>query len=405
MYKLKEVIIAITNRCNSACRMCDIPKQELNELSTSCWKEVIKDASSIGASAVVFSGGEPLLRNDIFELISFVKKNNMGACITSNGLMINEKTASDLSNSGVDVVNVSIEGSKDTHDYLRGKETFEKVISALSNLKKYSIESTVATMVSRYNYKHLPYIVNLAMEYGATTMKFQPFNALFLKDKSKKSEFLISGEEKAGLVQAIGDVISLCGKYGINTNPIAYLEKIPAYLNKEFFYYNNACGALWTSCPINSIGEVYPCWALVRKDKLIGNITKKRLMGLWNSKNHNMIREKIKKEGCSGCMMSCYDNAFDKDGIERKITVNIGKLKKEGFGGYVKRIFRKWLKRFKFYASYRGSFKGIVRKGKVFLGKKRLPQTNSDKKEEIKKALIKIEEVKQLFIKKIRSSK
>lgn len=74
MLNLKEIIFSITNRCNLRCKMCDIPYGEIEELSTEQWMGVIKDASRLGAQTVVFSGGEPLLREDIFELISFTKK-------------------------------------------------------------------------------------------------------------------------------------------------------------------------------------------------------------------------------------------------------------------------------------------------------------------------------------------
>ena len=86
----REIIISITNRCNLKCKMCDIPKNKIGELSTAQWKQVIKDAAASGARAIVFSGGEPLLREDIFELIDFTKNNSLGACLTSNGYLINE---------------------------------------------------------------------------------------------------------------------------------------------------------------------------------------------------------------------------------------------------------------------------------------------------------------------------
>ena len=396
MLKLKEVIISITNRCNSFCRMCDIPKEHIEELSTPQWKRVIEDAYSIGASTIVFSGGEPLLRKDIFELISYVKNNNMTACVTSNGLLIDQEKASELSLAGINVVNISIEGPKEIHNYLREDGTFEKAISALNNLKKYKIERTLATVVSRYNYKDLSYIVESARECGATTVKFQPFNALFVKNKSIEGDFLISKKEAVELNQIIKEVISLCNRYGITTNPLSYLERMPLYLTKTLFDYNGGCKALWTSCPINSNGEIYPCWVLAKRDRLIGNLKERRLVELWNSIRHNFIREKIKKEGCLGCMMSCYDEAFGGDNIERKIVMNIGRLKKEGFSGYVKRFLKRWLKRFKFYSSYRGTLKDVIDRIERFFRKERLTETASNN-EEIRRVLREIERIKQIF--------
>ncbi|MEI7752705.1 MAG: radical SAM protein, partial [Candidatus Omnitrophota bacterium] len=62
---LKDLILSITNRCNLRCRMCDIPLAETEEVETRVWERVIQEAAGLGANTVVFSGGEPLLREDL----------------------------------------------------------------------------------------------------------------------------------------------------------------------------------------------------------------------------------------------------------------------------------------------------------------------------------------------------
>jgi len=400
MHKLKEVIISITNRCNSSCRICDVPKDKLEELPTSCWEKVIKDASLVGASTIVFSGGEPLLRDDICELISYTKNCNMSACITSNGLLIDERCASNLANSGVNVVNVSIEGPQEAHDYLRGEGSFEKVISALSNLKKYNIETTVATVVSRYNYKYLTYITQLAAEYGVTTIKFQPFSSLFLKDKSRMSDFLLSPKEATGLGLIIREVIAFCGKQGIQTNPLPYLEKLPLYSSGSASPLNKACKALWVSCPIRANGNIYPCWVLNADQDLIGSVKDKRLMALWHSAKRDSILDRIKKEGCGGCLLSCYDDALGQETIERKIALNVNKLKREGLRGYARKSLKKWFGRIRFYSSYRGSLKTVMKRSMKLLERKnRLIRQNKEEinRKEIAKALDDISAAKEML--------
>ena len=203
MPNLKEVIFSITNRCNLRCKMCDIPYGVIKELSTEQWKGVINDASRLGAQTIVFSGGEPLLREDIFELISFAKQNNLNACVTSNGYLIDDQAALSLSRSGVNVVNISIEGTRETHDFLRGQGSFDQAVAALENLRKHKIESTVASTVSKYNYQDLLYVLEVAKDYGATTVRLQPFNIIFLKDHKRKSDFLIDKCD----IRAVEDII------------------------------------------------------------------------------------------------------------------------------------------------------------------------------------------------------
>ncbi len=369
MLNLREVIFSITNRCNLRCRMCDIPSGKIEELSTDQWKKAINDSSRLGAQTVVFSGGEPLLREDIFELIFFAKKNNLNACVTSNGCLIDEQAASRLSASGANVVNISIEGTKGTHDYLRGSGSFDKAISALANLRKYKIEATIASTVSRYNYEDLLYVLEIAGECGATTVRLQPFNAIFLKDYARAGEFLIDKREIPKIEDLIQRFIDISQERKISTNPASYLFKIPAYLTGKKFRPDN-CGALRYSCPINSNGDIFPCWIEASHNKLIGNIREESLYGLWLSEKRRKLINSIIDNGCNGCLMSCYDEVFDRQLLKEYLFDKVKKMKK--VTSY-KRIRNKVLQslkseitklklRYRFYASYRGSLINILKR-------------------------------------------
>ncbi|MFA4988979.1 MAG: radical SAM protein [Candidatus Omnitrophota bacterium] len=368
MPNLKEVIISITSRCNLKCRMCDIPSGKIDELSTSQWENVIKDACRLGAQTVVFSGGEPLLREDIFELISFTKKNGMSACVTSNGTLIDDRTAGRLYDSGVNVVNISLEGKKATHDFLRGKGGFDKAIAGLKELKKYKIESTVAATVSKYNYADLPYVLELAKENGATTVRLQPFNVIFLRDPGCRKEFLINKAEIAVAGEALENFVELSKKHKISTNPSSYLHKIPEYLSgREFF--TRQCGALWYSCPINPNGDVFPCW-IEAKNRLIGNVKEKSLYEIWLSERRLKAIRDIMKKGCKGCLMSCYDEAFGDELPAARVFGKIKKFKKLADSRKVINKTRQFLKgalvrsrlRYRFYSSYGGSWQVVLKR-------------------------------------------
>lgn len=409
MPNLKEVIFSITNRCNLRCRMCDIPYGVIEELTTGQWKSVIKDASRLGAQTVVFSGGEPLLREDIFELISFTKENNLNACVTSNGHLINEQVARNLSASGVNVVNISIEGTKETHDYLRGLGSFDKAVTALANLRKYKIESTVASTVSRHNYKDLLYVLEVAKNSGATTVRLQPFNIIFLKDHKRKSEFLIDKRDIRAIEDIIKRFVGISKEYKISTNPISYLFKIPAYLTgKEFFTHN--CGALWYSCPINPNGNVFPCWIEGANNKLIGNVKEESLYALWLSEKRIKMVNCIISNGCNGCLMSCYDEAFDRGLSKEHIIDKVKKMKK---ATDYKRVINKVLQslksqitrsklRYRFYISYRGSLFNLLKRRLlgVFNKPKHLKQNVQVEKEAV---LLEIRQLKRKIKNEIRS--
>ncbi len=404
MNKPKEIIISITNRCNFRCRMCQIPHNISEELSTSQWKQVIKDAASCGARSIVFSGGEPLLREDIFELISFVKSNSLGACLSSNGYFIDNGVAGRLRQAGIEVVNVSIEGPQRIHDYMRGKGMFKKAIRALENLKKCKIETTIATTVSRYNFKYLACIEKIASQYGVTTIKFQPFSKIFLANRQGGENFLISDKEIGAAGQVIDRVIESCRNHAIATNPAGYLKMIPFYLGGKHRRLNNGCAALENSCPINCNGDIYPCWVLTDKDKLLGNLRENSLLNIWGSSGHREIIEKIKSGNCPGCMMSCYDDNFGKESIERRIAMNVRRLQRKGAREYARGILKKLVKRIKFYSSYRGSLKGIINRMRGSVRNKKTVNVKLGQ-EEIALALKEIELAKHILEKELKGSK
>lgn len=100
--------------------------------------------------------------------------------------------------------------------------------------------------------------------------------------------------------------------------------------------------------------------------------------------------------------MSCYDENFGKDNLEKRLNLNIKKLKREGLREYVIHLIKKWQKRFKFYASYRGNFKKIInRLRKSF--KKRIDFKRQVNKDEIKKLLEEISIAKQTLKKELDS--
>lgn len=324
--RLRELIISVTSRCNLRCVMCGIPNGDTRDaLSTAALKFLISDAVKLNPSSIVFSGGEPLLREDIFELIAFVNQRKVNTCLTSNGSLINEDRARLLAASGVGVVNISIEGPKEIHDLLRGKDNFEKVITALENLKKHKIETTIATIVCRQNYRSLAYVLELARAYSVTTVKFQPFSEIFLEDKDAGKGFFAQEKDLSGLKQAVEEVIRLANEYKISTNPESYLRKIPPYLCGSLGPNGkHGCSALWSSCPVSAGGDVYPCWVL--SGKPLGNITDKKISDIWNSREHNRIRHLITQDGCGGCLMSCYDYNFGYHNLVQMFSLKAHKL-------------------------------------------------------------------------------
>jgi len=308
--KLREIIISITNRCNLKCKMCDIPQlKKEKELTTAEITNFIKDLEELKPETIVFSGGEPFLREDIFILLEFAKEQGFRTCITSNGTLITKDIAVELKKVKTDIVNISIEGPEKVHDNLRGEGSFAKSIEALSYLKEQGIETTIATVVSKFSYKYLSFMVELAHFLKATTVKFQIFNEIFLNGPKNSSDFYLEESCFAEVKKEIIKTIAISRKYRINTNPSAYLKRIPYYLcRKKLDTMALGCSALWEVCSIDAGGNIYPCWVLTQY--LLGNIMTEKISDIWDNQKHKQIREEIIGQGCRGCLMSCYDQEF-----------------------------------------------------------------------------------------------
>ncbi|MBU0667383.1 MAG: radical SAM protein [Nanoarchaeota archaeon] len=309
MIRSKEAIVSITNKCNLRCMMCDIPKvKDYLQIPTIKIKDLIDNLKEIKCKNIVFSGGEPLTHKDIFELIEFANQRGLKVCITSNGILINKETAKKLALAGIDVINISIDGNKETHEKLRGKNTFEKAVNGLKNLNKVDVETTIATIVCKQNYKELLSVIKLAKDVGATTVRFQPFSEDFL-DKKNDSLF-ITEKEGLELERIIKQVVILANKFHINTNPESYLNNISLMVqNKLKPKPNKDCNALYETISITNMGDVLPCFPM--SDKPLGNINKQRFIDIWNSNKYKKIRKEVIKGNCPGCLMSCYDNNFE----------------------------------------------------------------------------------------------
>ncbi len=363
MRKLKEVIFSITNRCNLRCRMCGIPDQPGEELETGLWKRAIDSAARLKAQTIVFSGGEPLLRKDLFTLIRHARSRGLNTCVTSNGSLIDATAAAELARAGIGVVNISLEGTEGTHDFLRGEGTFKKALAALDRLHEAGVETTVATMVCRYNYSDLPTVAELAAEHNAGTVRFQPFSRIFLKPESAGDEFFFSQEPEAGIMEKTLEILR---DRGLCTNPKGYLEQITRYLTGEKTFLKKGCSALWTSACINAEGKLFPCWVLTKEKDVIGSIARQEFDRIWNSRRHEQARRAISATGCPGCMLSCYDEIFgpDKSGLTfarkaRKLFTPTGwnKLLR-----VIRRVFFPVWSRLVFFRSYQGGWKKIARR-------------------------------------------
>jgi len=158
------VVWNITNRCNLNCIHCYARANTRKaELSTEECKRIINELSEFRVPMILFSGGEPLLRQDIFEIAEYAKKKKIRVVLSTNGTLIDESNVDDI---GIfDYVGISLDGIK-VHDRFRGIEgAFRKALRALEISSEVTMTGIRFTL-TKHNFLELPELIELAIDLG-----------------------------------------------------------------------------------------------------------------------------------------------------------------------------------------------------------------------------------------------
>ncbi len=132
--------ISLTNRCNLKCKMCNVwHNNNDNELSFLEVKGVIEQSAKWGIKEINLCGGEPLLKDNIFEVVRYAKTKGMKIILTTNGTLINETMARKIVDSGIEVISISLDGATaEVHDKIRGQGgAYAKIIEGIRLLSQY----------------------------------------------------------------------------------------------------------------------------------------------------------------------------------------------------------------------------------------------------------------------------
>jgi heme d1 biosynthesis radical SAM protein NirJ len=159
------VVWNLIRRCNLRCVHCysDSRDQEYpGELTTEEGKRFIDHMADFGVPTVLFSGGEPLMRPDLFELAAYAREKGLRCVLSTNGTLIDEKTAQRIKEAGFAYVGVSIDGLEEVHDRIRGeKGAFQRTLQGIRNCRDVGIRVGLRFTVHKLNADQLPGIFDL----------------------------------------------------------------------------------------------------------------------------------------------------------------------------------------------------------------------------------------------------
>ncbi len=339
------VVWDLTHACNLKCKHCyqraDRPLPD--ELTTEEAKRLIEELADADMVALAFSGGEPLMRPDFYELAAYARSLGIHVALATNGTLITKEVAKRLKGIDINYVEISLDGaSAKTHDGFRGVPgMFGMTIEGIKNCVEAGLYTCIATTVTKLNLNEIQETYELALSLGCKRQMI--FNFVPTGRGVDMIDLDLSPEEREQLLeQNYVNLVSGRGCDVLGTAPqlarIALrhtegVERAPLVsahfaasadlgehtrLLAEFL---GGCGAGRCYCAIEPNGDVLPCVFMPIK---VGNIREKSFLEIWQGSSVlNDLRDRSRLKGhcgeceyryaCGGCRARAYGYFGDYD--------------------------------------------------------------------------------------------
>jgi AdoMet-dependent heme synthase len=285
-YKPYAISWNTTYRCNLRCSHCyldtnALTKQSTNELSTQEGFTLIDQIAELNPHVLlILTGGEPLLREDIYDLASFASQKGMMVVLGTNGNMIDDERAKKLKESGITGIGISLDSIvPERHDTFRGiPGAWDNTLNGIEACRRQGIEFQIQTTVTRENFSETPKIIEFAYNLGARV-----FNLFFLVCTGKGQELTDITPQQYD--QALHQLYELQKNYqekmmvGAKCAPhyrrIVYEHDTTSPLIRA---YAGGCPAATHYCRITPEGNVTPCPYM---PNISGNVREKSFADIW----------------------------------------------------------------------------------------------------------------------------
>ena len=282
--------LQITGKCQADCKHCSAARHMYKgrpDLPTEVWKNILRQIEDLGVVNIVFTGGEPLLRPDIFELVSWVRKDESNAMMFTNGLLLDDEHVKRLVDAGLFSVNVSIDSADPAaHDAMRKvPNCFDKAIAGLQRAKDAGLVvgiSTYATPEGLHN-GDVNRMIQLAVDVGAhelTIFDVVPTGRLLQEHAAN----LLSDADK-------DELMKIEEEWNVQRNLPHIITQ--AHVNGPK---GAGCYAGWFQFYMTAYGDMMPCDFT---PLTVGNATEEPVEALWN----RLIAHPVYATNCNHCRM------------------------------------------------------------------------------------------------------
>lgn len=318
------VVWNTTRKCNLRCAHCyinavgeDESEADMGELATREVMNLIEDLVSIKSPMLVFSGGEPLLRNDIYELNMYAMKLGLRTILSTNSTLITMEVAKKIKEAGFAYVGVSLDGSEEAHDKFRGvKGAFEKSLQGLRYLMGEGVKTGVRFAITNQNYDELPKVLEITRRENIP--RFSLFQLVYGGRGKEIIDWDIFNEQRRGVMDYIIAEARVSNGMNIvtadNYADGIYLLQEVAEREPERAAEVEKLLAMQSGCPagdglanVDNRGDVHLCpyW----QSRTIGNIREKKFSDIWFDEENEILsrmRDKTRylKDKCGRCKLN-----------------------------------------------------------------------------------------------------
>ncbi len=304
--------LATNYGCPFSCRMCELPARAaglrgrgLTELDTAGMLEVLRGFARLGTPGIGFTGGEPLLRGDLPELLRACRRLGMITHLNTNGWLLDRPWAREIVAAGVDSLNVSLDGaSPEVHDRVRGQNgAFERAVEAVRLVQEERTRAgsrlrlKIVGVVDGETAAGIPALLALGARLGVECVELIP-----------RQPFTTSGTDPAGLpldagaARAVVDQLEQRRRAGIPLENSARMVRLMEWTLRGLAS-PLACRAAYCSLGVDSFGEIYPCVPWMNWGKSIGSVAALSLPEFWYSRGGGGWRREV--AACRACTLNC----------------------------------------------------------------------------------------------------
>ena len=293
------LLAELTYRCPLHCVFCYNPLNYAaiqNELTTAEWIKVMREARELGAAQLGFSGGEPLMRDDLEELVDEAHRLGFYTNLITSGVGLNEKRIQALKTAGLDHIQLSFQDStQEMNDFLSSTKTFELKKRVAALIKQYDYPMVMNVVLHRHNLPHIDKIIEMALSLEAEYVELA--NTQYYGWAMKNREHLIPSHQQ--LIEAEAIVNQYREKIG---KTCKLLFVVPDYFENRPKACMNGWGSVFLG--VGADGAALPCHNAREIPGLdIPNVRDHSMREIWyDSKAFNFFRgDEWMQEPCRSC--------------------------------------------------------------------------------------------------------